>query len=125
MLGRRRRAPVAGNVVEDGAHLFEHAVALGESAALIEGNPGALVLAIAALNLFVHAFLHLALEDARASGLVVVGDFEDVGCVDPVVGTTAHDVVAIDIAFIDRDIAIRGRVDLAIRRGGHFDHVGG
>lgn len=104
MLGGRRGASVAGDIVEDGPHLVEDAVALGKMAALFEGDPGALVLAIAALDLLVHALLHFALEDAGARRLVVVGHLEDVGGVDPVVGAAAHDMVAVDIALVDGDL---------------------
>jgi hypothetical protein len=72
-----------------------------------------------------------------------------VGCVDPVVGATAHDMVAVDIALVDRNlarvsassqsgealrassssqavgpthIAVCCRVNLAIGRGGHLNH---
>lgn len=35
MLGGRRRAPVAGDEVEDGQHLLEDAIALGEHAPVV------------------------------------------------------------------------------------------
>jgi hypothetical protein len=101
MLGRRRRAPVAGYVVEDGAHLVQHAVALSQVPPDIQRYPCALVFAIAALHLLVHAFLYFALEDAGSGRLVVLGYLKDMRCVDPVVGTPAHDMVAVDIALID------------------------
>lgn len=100
MFRGRWGAAVARYVVEDGAHLVEHAVALRQVSAFFEGNPRALVLAVPALHLLVDALLDLALEDAGARGLVVVGDLEDVRCVDPVVGAPAHDVVAVDIALV-------------------------
>ena len=89
-----------------------------------------MVLAVAALDLFVDALLDLALEDTGTGGLVVVGNLEDMGSIDPVVSTTAHDMVSCDIELVDRHllgsttadeedqaayIAVRGRVDLAIR----------
>lgn len=139
MFGRWRRASVAGDVVEDGAHLVEDAVALCQVAAFLERNPCALVLSIAALDLLVDAFLDLALEDTGARRLVVLGYLEDVGSIDPVVCATAHDMVAVDIALVDGDlgnmvsgraswqshgvgrtyIAVCRRVYFAIGRWGH------
>jgi hypothetical protein len=104
MLRRRRWAPVARHIVEDGSHLVQHAVALGQVAPLLERYPCALVLSIAALHLLVHALLHFALEDAGPGGLIVVGYLEDMGSVDPVVGAPSHNMVAVDIAFVDRDL---------------------
>jgi hypothetical protein len=114
MFGRRRRAPVARHIVEDGAHLVQYAVALCQMAALLERYPCALVFAITALDLFMHALLDFALEDTGSGGLVVVGYLEDVGCVDPVVGATAHDMVAVDIALVDGDL---GFVSASSHRG--------
>lgn len=108
MFRRRWWAPVTGDVVEDGAHPVQHIVALSQSAAIFQRNPGALVLSIAALHLLVDALLDLALEDAGAGGLVVVGHLEDMGRIDPVVGAASHDMVAIDVAFINghlRDVS--------------------
>ena len=104
MLGGRRRAPVAGHEVEDGSHLLEHAVAFRQHASVGERDPCALVLAVATLHFFVDALLHLALEDAGARRLVVVGYLEDVSGVDPVVSATAHDMVAVDIALVDGNL---------------------
>lgn len=144
MLGRRRRAPVAGYVVEDGAHLVQHPIPLRQMSPLLEGDPSALVFAIATLHLLVHALLHFALEDTGSGGLIVVGYLEDVGSVDPVVCPAAHDMIAVHIALVDGDlgcvsgerysagrkagggpsthIAVCRRIDLAIGRRGHFHH---
>jgi len=104
MLGRRGWAPVARHVVEDGSHLVQDAVALGKVAPLLERYPCSLVLSVSALHLLVHAFLHFALEDTGSGRLVIFGDLQDVGSVDPVVGAASHDMVAVDIAFVDRDL---------------------
>jgi hypothetical protein len=105
MLGRRRRTPVAGYVVEDGAHLVQDAVALCKLAPLLKRYPCSLVLSISALHLLVHALLHFALEDTGSGGLVIVGNLEDMCSVDPVVGAASHNMVAVDIALVDRDLA--------------------
>jgi hypothetical protein len=75
MLGRRRWTPVTRHIVEDGAHLVQHAVALCKLAPLLERYPCPLVLSISALHLLVHSLLHFALEDAGSGWLVVVGNF--------------------------------------------------
>jgi hypothetical protein len=56
------------------------------------------------LDLLVHALLDFALKDTGTRRLVVVGYLEDVSGVDPVVGTTAHDMVAVDIALVDGNL---------------------
>lgn len=61
------------------------------------------------------SFLDFSFKNTCAGGLVEVGDFQDVGCVDPVVGATAHDMVALDIEFIDGHIAVSSRVDAIVR----------
>lgn len=122
MLGGRRRTPVAGDVVENGRELFKNAVALGKGAAVVKRDPGScsgsfsvllcggraatptLVFAISSLHLLVHALLDLALENAGASRLVEVGDLQDVGCIDPVVGAAAHNMVAGNIELVDGDL---------------------
>ena len=78
MLGRRWRAPVTRDVVEDGAHLVQHTIPLCQMSPLLEGYPCALVFTISTLDLLVHALLHFALEDPRSRGLVVVGNLENV-----------------------------------------------
>lgn len=105
MLGRRWRAPVAWYIVENGSHLFQDAIALCKVATFLKWNPCALILSIATLHLLVNALLHFALEDTGSGRLVVIGYLEDVGCVDPVVGAAAHDMVAVDIALIHGDLS--------------------
>jgi hypothetical protein len=70
----------------------------------MQRHPGPLVLSVAALHFFVYAFLDFALEDSGPGRLVEVGDFEDVGRIDPVVGAAAHDVVAGDVELVDGDL---------------------
>lgn len=52
------------------------------------------------------ALLDLTLEDAGAGGLVVVCYFEDVRCVDPVVGAAPHDMVAGHIEFVHGNLSM-------------------
>lgn len=104
MLGCGWWTPVARHKVEDGPHLMQDAVAFGEMASLFERYPCSLVLSIAALDLLVHAFLHLSLQNAGSCRFVVVGHLQDVGGVDPVVGASAHNMVAVDIAFVHRNL---------------------
>ena len=104
MLGRRWRAPVTGDVVEDGAHLVQNTIPLCQMSPLLEGYPCALVFTISTLDLLVHALLDFALKDTGTRRLVVVGYLEDVSGVDPVVGATAHDMVAVDIALVDGNL---------------------
>lgn len=118
MLGRWGRALVTGDVIEYGSHFLQHAVSLSQTAPLFERYPCALVFAIATLDLLVHALLHLALEDAGSRRLVIVGYLEDVRSVDPVVGTAAHDMVAVDIALVDGDLR-RVSAGGGRRVGGH------
>lgn len=59
-----------------------------------------LVFAVSSLHLLVDALLYLALKDAGSTGLVIVGDFQNVGSVDPVVGAASHAVVAFAIEFV-------------------------
>jgi hypothetical protein len=117
VFGSRRRTPVAGGVVEDWPQLVEDSVALGQAATFGQRDPCALVFSIATLDLFVGSLLDFPLEDACAGGLVEVGDFENVCCVDPVVGAAAHDMVALDVELVDGHIAVRSRVDAIVRHG--------
>lgn len=49
-----------------------------------------LVLSISTLNLLVDVFLHFALQDSGARGLVESGGFEDMCRIDPVVVSPSH-----------------------------------
>lgn len=48
----------------------------------------------------------LSLISPGSGRLVVIGDFEDVGCVDPVVGAASHYLVAGDHELVYGDIAV-------------------
>jgi hypothetical protein len=69
-----------------------------------------LVFPVAALDLFVVVLLDIALEDTCTGGLVEAGGFEDVGGVDPIVLSPAHDMffqVGSELVFVDGDLAVR------------------
>lgn len=51
-----------------------------------------------------YAFLHLTLEDPCTLGLVVVGHFEYMGSIDPVIVTATHHMVAVYVEFEDGDL---------------------
>lgn len=104
MLGRRRRSLVSRHKVKDCAHLLQHLIALRQDLAILERDPCALILPIPTLDLLMDALLDFALEDAGSSRLIVVGDLEDVGSVDPVVGAAAHYMVARNIALVHGDL---------------------
>jgi hypothetical protein len=74
----------------------------------VQRHPSPLVLAVAALDLLVDALLHFALEDAGARRLVEAGDLQDMGCIDPVVGATAHNMVAGYIGLVDGHLENKG-----------------
>jgi hypothetical protein len=82
-----------GDELEDGEKAVVDVVALGEVDALVERDPCSLVLAVAALNLLVCFLLNLALEDPGTCWLVEAGGLKDVGSVDPVVLSPAHDML--------------------------------
>lgn len=60
-----------------------------------------LIFSIPSLHLLVDAFLHFSLENSCPRRLVIVGHFQDVGRIDPVVGAAAHDMVGTDGVFVD------------------------
>jgi len=115
---RWRRTPVTRLVVEDWSQFVEDSVALGQAATFGQRDPCALVFSIATLYFFMCSFLDFSLEDACAGWLVEIGDFENVCCVDPVVGAAAHDMVALDVELVDGNITIRCRVDALVRHVG-------
>lgn len=83
-----------------------------------------MVLAIAALDFFMHALLYLTLEDAGTSWLVKVGDLKNVRSIDPVVSAAAHDMIAFDIELVDWDLS---RTVMSASRQGGCDmdaHIG-
>lgn len=123
MLGCGWRRLVAWHEVKDGPHLVQHVVALGKLSAFGKRYPCScqlsdlshapficdlvsltLIFSVSTLDLLVYTLLHLALEDAGPARLVVVRDFQDVGSIDPVVGSASHTVVTFAIELIDGDL---------------------
>ncbi len=92
MLGRGWWTAISLDEVEDGSELFKNAVAFCKKFSFSQRDPGTcrgavssgteiqdtclptLVFPIASLYLFVHALLHLPLQDSRPSWLIVAGD---------------------------------------------------
>jgi hypothetical protein len=63
-----------------------------------------LIFSVSALHFLMYTLLHLALKDAGPTRLVVIRDLQDVGSVDPVVGSASHTVVTFAIELIHRDL---------------------
>ena len=51
-----------------------------------------------------YSLLYLALEDSGPTGFIIFGDFQDVGSVDPVIGSAAHTMVAFAVELVDRHL---------------------
>ena len=125
MFRRRGRAPVSGDKVEDRAKLLVHSVLcrkifpfgqwdpcpyaelpLAHAFSILIANVHTLIFPIPPLHLLMHPLLHLPLQNPRSRRLVIVSHFQDVRRVDPVVGAAAHDMVAVGVVFVDRDLAL-------------------
>lgn len=106
MFGGRRRTDVAGGKLEDGAQFLVDIVSLRKSFTLLERDPSSwfqsdsssrtvddertLVFAVSTLNLLVCLLLDFALEDSGSGRLVETGSLQDVGCINPIITSTAH-----------------------------------
>lgn len=64
-----------------------------------------LVFAITALDLLMHAFLYLSFQYPRSGRLVKVCDFQNVRGIDPIIGSAAHYMVALNEAFVYRNLS--------------------
>ena len=60
-----------------------------------------MVLAVAVLDFLVDALLDLSLQDTRSLRLVETDDLEDLGSIEPAVGTSPHDGDIVDDALVD------------------------
>jgi hypothetical protein len=63
-----------------------------------------LIFSIPALYFFMNALLNFTLENTGPARLVVVRDFQDMGSVDPVVGSASHAVVTFAVELVDWDL---------------------
>lgn len=72
--------------------------------AVVSGLLLTLVFPIPSLNLLMHPFLHLPLQDPCSSWFVIFGDFENVGGIYVVVVASAHDMVSFDIELEHWDL---------------------
>lgn len=63
-----------------------------------------LVFSVSTLHLLVYTLLHLALEDSSPTGLIVFGDFQYMGSINPVVCSASHTMIALAIELVDRDL---------------------
>lgn len=66
-----------------------------------------LILSVSSLYLLVCALLNLPLQYSCPSWLVIVCDFQNVRCVDPIILTTAHHMVPANVKFVDWDLVGR------------------
>ena len=72
----------------------------------VGGLPSALIFPISTLDFFVGASYDFLFEDFGASSFVYSGDFEDLGCVETVVGLALHGGYIPDCHFDDGYIRV-------------------
>lgn len=63
-----------------------------------------LIFAVAALDLLMNSLLDFLLQYSCSCRFIVAGNLEDVGCVDPVVRSSSHDMVGRQFQLIDGDL---------------------
>lgn len=63
-----------------------------------------LVFAISTLHLLVNAFLNLTLQDSGSCWLIKVCDFENLRSIYPAVSTPSHNMIVVNIEFVDRNL---------------------
>lgn len=95
---------ITSHVVENVEDAIQNTVLFCQGPTLAQRDPCALVFAIAALDLLMHALLHLSLQDSRSCWFVEAGDLQNVGGIDPVVGAASHDMVSGDLELVDGDL---------------------
>ena len=78
-----------------------------------------LVFAVATLDLLMDAFLHLSFEDPCSGRLVKASYLQDVGCIDPIVRSSAHDMVGPQLEFIHRYLKRVSKGQILIRGAVH------
>ena len=101
---------------EDGRQYAVHTIPLRKRSSIVERNPGALILSIAALHLFVNPLLYISLQYPRPRRLVVIAHFQDMRRVDVIIGPTAHHTMSFDIEFKDRNLLGESANGLTRRR---------
>ena len=75
-----------------------------------------LIFAVAALDFFMNAFLHFALEDPSSSWFVEAGNFQDMGSIDPIVRAPSHHMISIEFELIHRHLmSVVSRVNIVRR----------
>jgi len=87
------------------------------SAAVVD--PGALVLAVATLDLFVFAIQYLFLQHLGALPLVDASNLQDLGSVEPAVRASAHDSDPVHFHFVDGDARVNSLGLLACQCDGN------
>ena len=53
-----------------------------------------------------HSLLYFPLQDPRSCGLIIIGDFEDVGGIYIVIVASAHDMVSFDVKLEDWNLEV-------------------
>lgn len=74
-----------------------------------------LIFAISTLNFLVNILLHISFQNSRTGWLVEAGGFQYMGCVDPVIVPSSHNMflqVGTELEFINGDLKL---VSLAMR----------
>lgn len=116
-----RHARCRGDIVEEWREQGRNTELVRDLSTSFEGDPCALVFAIATLDDFVFSRQNLLLKDLCAPALIDPGDFEDLGSVDIGIDASAHDGNASHHALVDLDGGVDSIIDtrwLAGRSGG-------
>lgn len=71
---------------------------------LAYGSKLTLIFAIATLHFLMCSLLDLPFQDACSRRLIKPRCLENMSCIYPVIGSTAHDTVALDFEFIHWDL---------------------
>lgn len=79
-----------------------------------------LVFAIASLYLLVYSLLHFSLQYSGSCRFVEACNFQNMGCIYPVIASPAHDMITSDLEFVHRHITVRGGVYVAFRHDQGF-----
>lgn len=101
MLWGRGRTSIAGYKIEDLGNAIEDTMLFCQRTTLGQRDPCALIFPISALNLLMHTFLNLTFQNSGSSRFVEACDFQDVGGIDPVVGSPSHDMVGANFELVD------------------------